>query len=205
MFQEALMESENFSSSENSSANINQSTSGDRQQHAQHCQKRLAEWVITQYRPRLMIYLRTKLRSPDDAEDMVQEVCLRIFNYEKLMSIKAFDSFVFTIALNMIRDRSRRSYTKAAKHSVPYEDYDIGVEAANPARIVEGERTLEKLFETVNRLSVSNKEALLMQRVEGKSHKEIAAAMGVTVSSVEKYIMGAMKNVREFESTCIAH
>ncbi len=201
MFQEALREYESFSSDENSK----QSTPESRQQHAEHCRKRLSEWVITKYRPQLLIYLRAKLRSPDDAEDMVQEVCLRIFNYEKLMSIKAFDSFVFTIALNMIRDRSRRSYTKAAKHSVSYDDYDIGTETANPARIVEGERTLENLLKTVNRLSPPSKEALLMQRIEGKSHKEIAAEMGVTVSSVEKYIMGAMKNVREFESTCVAY
>lgn len=200
MFQEALRKYESFPSSEN----IKQPTPETRQQHAQHCQKRLSEWVITKYRPQLLIYLRAKLRSPDDAEDMVQEVCLRIYNYEKLMTIKAFDSFVFTIALNMIRDRSRRSYTKAAKHSVSYDDYDIGIETGNPARIVEGERTLEKLLETVNQLSLSSKEALLMQRIDGKSHKEIAAEMGVTVSSVEKYIMGAMRSIREFENICVA-
>ena len=152
--------------------------------------------VISQYGPKLRIYLSGYLRTPADIDDMMQELYIRLMNYREISDIESIKAFVFTIASNLLKDRARRSYTRAAKCSTSIDGIDIPVEVANPEKILEDQDELEHMYHIIGRLQPNCRKALLLHRDEGLSYKEIALCMGVTVSMVEKHIMEALRELR---------
>lgn len=153
--------------------------------------------IVTEYGPHLRFYLSRSLRSPEDVEDMLQELYFRVADYADLANVESIKAFVFTIAANLLRDRSRRSYTRAAKCSVSTDTLEIPVETSDPERIIEDRDNLDQAYRVINRLQPNCRKAFLLHRIDGLSYKEIALKMGVTVSMVEKHIIEALKQLRQ--------
>src|SRR4029078_6594978 len=67
------------------------------------------EALVHETRPALRTFLRRLCPSPQDAEDIVQETYLRVYQhrqrYDGRSSVK---TWMYSIALNLLRDRSRR-------------------------------------------------------------------------------------------------
>jgi len=67
------------------------------------------EALVRETRPALGAFLRRLSPSPQDAEDVVQETYLRVYQhrqrYDARSSVK---TWMFTIALNLMRDRARK-------------------------------------------------------------------------------------------------
>jgi len=56
---------------------------------------------------------------------------------------------------------------------------------------------LQKLQRAIGNLTESERTAFLMNRVEGKRHKEIAALLDISTKAVEKRIYRALRKLRE--------
>ena len=66
-----------------------------------------------------------------------------------------------------------------------------------PQFIMEGDEYMQKLQKALANLSEAQRTAFMMNRVEGKKHKEIAERLGISQKAVEKRIYGALKKLRE--------
>lgn len=66
-----------------------------------------------------------------------------------------------------------------------------------PEFIMEGNEYMEKLQRAISNLTEAQRVAFLLNRVEGKRHKEIAALLDISTKAVEKRIYGALKKLRE--------
>lgn len=140
-------------------------------------------------------FLRRRVRSRDDADDLAQEVYLRIVRHPDTGRIRCLRAFAFQTALNLVRDRSRRSYTRSQSRSVPVESVQLQA-AENPAESVMFGEELERVMDSVRAMPRSRRLALLLHRVDGCSYASIATRMGVSVSMVEKYISAALLELR---------
>lgn len=166
------------------------------------CSNDLAKKAAEQYGSQLRTYFYNRLRSHNDVDDLLQELYCRLLTYDDPLRIKSLKSFVFTIALNLLRDKSRRTVTKmATKMTSLDEAEEIPAPTTDPTRIIEGIDELVQAVEIIEELQPSYKKAFYLHRVYGLSHKEIAFSMGVTVSMVEKYIMAAIKSYRSALAT----
>jgi len=152
--------------------------------------------VIEEYGAKLRIYLANNLRVYEDVDDLLQELYIRLMTYPELEKVESIKSFVFTIAKNLLRDKSRRAYTRAAKLSVSIDSVDIPIESTNPERIALDQDELKRMSRVIALLPPNCKKAFLLHRIDGCSHKEIALNMGVSTSMVEKHIIEARKQVR---------
>ena len=56
---------------------------------------------------------------------------------------------------------------------------------------------LLKYQKALSNLTDGQREAFLLNRVEGKRHKEIASLLGISVKGVEKRLYGALKSLRK--------
>ena len=56
---------------------------------------------------------------------------------------------------------------------------------------------MQKLQAALSNLTDAQRMAFMMNRVEGKRHKEIAELLGISTKAVEKRIYGALKKLRE--------
>jgi RNA polymerase sigma factor (sigma-70 family) len=143
-------------------------------------------------------YLMRNTRSSHDADDLAQEVYLRLVRRRSLAGISDPRAFVFRAAKNLLRDRSRRRQTRErwldgapAPHVEPP---DI---TSDPSLEFESLEMLRGLERVLSGLKASTRMAFLRYRVEECAHVEIAAEMGVSISMVEKHVKAATRALRD--------
>ena len=61
---------------------------------------------------------------------------------------------------------------------------------------MEAKETLSFIYQALSDLPQNQRQAFILNRAKGMTYSEIAAQMGVSVSSVEKYILEALKHLR---------
>jgi RNA polymerase sigma factor (sigma-70 family) len=144
-------------------------------------------------------FLRRRLRCPDDADDLAQEVYLRMSRHPDLRQVDCLKTFAYQTALNLVRDRSRRAYTRSRRHTVSIDSIELagGVDPLDHALYDE---RLQQIEGALAVMSPPCREALLMHRFDDVTYAEVARSLGVSVSMIEKYISAALVELRHAES-----
>lgn len=144
---------------------------------------------------RLVAFFRRGGSSMSDAEDLTQDVFARLARPVETQSERS-DAYVFTVARNLHRDSLRRIQVRR-KHGQPVEQ-DIfplihsGSDALDAERVLISKEEAERLVEGLAELTERTREIFLLYRIEGKSQRDIAAQLGLSVSAIEKNIARAM-------------
>ena len=146
--------------------------------------------IFEQYSKPIFQFLCRKLNNKDEAEDLVQEVFIRVWNSrEKLDANKSFKSYLYTIANNIAIDY----YRKNKKSMLNIEDYEyqcIYFEDGNfdiPNHIKK----------EINKLTPMQKNVFYLSRFEGLSNNEISEMLGLSKRTVENHISRALKKLKE--------
>lgn len=156
--------------------------------------------LFNRYSKPLYSFSRQYLKSGELAEDVVQEVFIKIWDRRKDIDTgKSFQAYLFTIALNTIR----KHFNKLAE--VNKLKYDIVLDfSEQPDRLAEHENFEEMLVmleKFINQLPEKQRQIFIRKKLEGKSQKEIADEFKITVKTVEYHITEATKFLKkEFEN-----
>jgi RNA polymerase sigma factor (sigma-70 family) len=149
-------------------------------------------------------YLLRNTRSPHDAEDLAQEVYLRLARMRSLTGINDGKAFVFRAAKNLLRDRSRR---QRARERWLERERGAGAErcdaAADPRLGAECAEMMRELERVLGSLKASTRAAFIWHRVDERPHSDIADELGVSVSMVEKHVKAATAALRA-AGICVA-
>jgi RNA polymerase sigma factor (sigma-70 family) len=145
----------------------------------------------------LRAFLRRRTRSVHDAEDLTQEVFLRMCRMEGEGEIRHLKGLVYKMANNLLKDRSRRSYTRVMRNAVSADSLEFEDCASEPSGEIEVAQMIAALFTTLGNLRPTARTAFLMYRIEGCSQAEVAAALGISASMVEKHVSYTMTALRE--------
>lgn len=149
--------------------------------------------LSARYRQPLIAYFQRRVRSREEAEDLTQEVFLRLARRLDIEQVDNAEAFLFRTAVNLLRDRSRRGKT-AASHMQELV-HRAGVEELSPERVVESRQSLASVLRALDELDERTRDVFILHRLEGMRHAEIAGLYGVSVSSVEKYIIKALAHL----------
>ncbi len=128
----------------------------------------------------------------DDAEDIAQEVCVKIGQaIARFDGRSAFSSWVYRITLNAVRDWQRAG-SRRGRHMNAY------AEIAPPDQQAEQEAatTHSQLWEAVRRLPEKQRDAVLLVYAEELSHAEAADIMGIREATVSFHVHEARKTLR---------
>jgi len=158
--------------------------------------------LISEHEPALRRFIRVRARAnAPEVEDILQEMYTKLFSLDELaQKVEArqdtFRSFLFTVVTNLIIDRERRA--KVGDHDAhePFSDTLYSTWNNEPekcAGIAEKLIEIENVLENIN---PHHKSAFVLCRVEGKAYREISDILGVSVSTVEKYISAALMAIR---------
>jgi len=148
------------------------------------------------YDASLRAFLTRHTGSQHDAEDLAQEVYLRLTRMPGLEHVRSRKAFVFRTAINLLRDRSRRMYTRVQKRAVSAHDVEVADIGNEPSSMVESWQALAQLQEALSTLKPTTRLAFVLHRIEEWSHAEVAAHMGVSTSMVEKHVSAAAACLR---------
>lgn len=167
--------------------------------------KEFVENLINEHSTTLVRFLARRMNSLEDAEDIAQAAFIRLYTLddpEKLSNAKAF---LFQVAANMSIDQLRRkvlhqNYLEREGAKTPSDGVaptSTPVEDISLEREMEARETLKSIYQSLEGLPQNPRQAFILNRAKGLTYGEIAEQMGVSVSSVEKYILEALKHLRK--------
>ncbi|MCC6509567.1 MAG: sigma-70 family RNA polymerase sigma factor [Pirellulaceae bacterium] len=166
------------------------------------------EQLMKRYHARLVRILRHVSGSDESAEDLAQDVFLRVFraraNYQP--SAK-FSTWLFHIAHNVasnaIRDRKRRKEvqvyapaTGSQSGLMTLDQMALASSGTMPVRKLDKVERAEMVRLAVEALNERQRMALLLCKFEGLSYQEIAEAMELSVQAVKSLLSRARVNLK---------
>jgi len=158
--------------------------------------------LVEQHRSSLERFLARKLDNPADAAEVAQEAFLRIYRLQQPETLDNARAFLFQVASNLAVDQLRRRslhyrFLKTEESQTIDSDTPEPIAgAASPEQILAGREKLAHIYEAIDQLPAKCRQAFLLHRNSGMSYNEIAHELDVSVSSVEKYILQALKQCR---------
>ncbi len=155
--------------------------------------------VLIAERPLLVRLMRARIDPPEDAEDLWQELWLKI---DATPSGPVADplAFLCRMAINLASDR-RRSNGRAAFRDATWHEHQPGAaEYPSLDRELVARDQLKRVERAIAEMPDRTREALRQFRVEGQSQRDIAASMGISVSGVEKLLKRAYRLLDELQS-----
>lgn len=133
---------------------------------------------------------------PQEAEDVMQETYLNLIRHGSADLLDRPRAFLFRTAANLAIDTLRKRST-LSRYTQSVIDLDIvASEAPGPEDRAEGVIALERFRAALNELPPHCRDALLLSRMDGLPYSEIAKRLGVSVRSVERYIVKALEHLR---------
>ncbi len=134
----------------------------------------------------------------EDAEDVVQETMIRVWNRrDQWEQIESIEAFCTTICRNLALDKTKRASNQDASlddegHDAPDHSY-----SANPEEQAMQRDKVERVRRLMDQLPEKQRTCMQLRDVEGKSYKEIAAVMDITEQQVKINIFRARQSIKQ--------
>jgi len=154
--------------------------------------------IFSEYSSPLFYYVLRLTENEENAKDIVQECFIRVWdNIEKIDTQSNVLPLLVTYIKNLLRDEYRKN--KNYQHLL----VDVGQEmrdvssrptAEDSLALQERQRQLEF---SLSQLSEKRKDIFRMVRLQGLSHKEVAASMNLSVADVKKQMRLSLQYLRK--------
>jgi RNA polymerase sigma-70 factor, ECF subfamily len=159
--------------------------------------------LVSRYHGRLLDFAFRRLGDRESAADIAQSVLLKVFESAARYEPKGtFRAWVYTIALNMIRDEARKV---RARRECFVPDINEELPPQAEAHSLEQEAFYRMrsadIWGAVADLREDHKVALILRFREGLSYDEIAQVMDAPSGTVRSWIHYAMRTLRKSLAT----
>ncbi|MFO7853474.1 MAG: RNA polymerase sigma-70 factor [Bacteroidota bacterium] len=152
--------------------------------------------LFSKYSKKLYYFARSYLGSSEDAEGMVQEVFLLIWNKrEELKEHLSFNAFLYTVTYNAIRKYFRKKEREKRHLDKFLEDYEG--KHNRTVTDIEYNNLLELANKAIEKLPERRKLIFKLSRYKGLTNKEIAEKLNISKKTVENQIRSALKFIRD--------
>jgi RNA polymerase sigma-70 factor, ECF subfamily len=165
------------------------------------------ELLVSRFQGRIGRLMLGWVNSQEAAEDLVQEVFLRVFRARKSYQPTAkLTTWIYRIANNVasnaVRDRSRRKEYQIGKMTGP-STTDVGIEhialaasGAMPGRRVDSNERAVMVQQAIQALGERQRMAMMLSKFEGLCYQDIADTMGLSVKAVKSLLSRARVNLK---------
>ena len=148
------------------------------------------------FRPALMAFFVRRLRNHAEAEDLTQDVLLRLSAHGAAINADHPDPYVFQMAANLLRDRGRKLAVRAR--------FGVGlgaieateIETRDPDRALQARETLATVLAALKELSERTRSIFVLFRLEQMKQREIADHYGLSLRAVERHVIKASLHLR---------
>ncbi len=157
------------------------------------CDKVVFERLYTQHAKNLHNFLYYKFGESINPEDKVQDAYIKLWEKCKDVTIEKAKSFLFTVANNKTLNVIKHNKVVLKYNQNPVKNYTN----ETPEFLLEESEFMHRFKAALEGLPEGQRIAFMMNRVEGKRHKEIADILGISRKAVEKRIYTALAKLRE--------
>ncbi len=157
--------------------------------------------LVNRYRDRLMNFIYRYVGTRQEAEDIVQDTFVKLFQKKDYYRpISEFSTWIFTIASNLakteLRKRKRRKVSYLSQLGMEEKDFDIPVEDTTDEEMV-GEFTESQIQNAIQSLQLHFRTALILRDIEELSYEEISKILDVPLGTIKSRINRARLQLQE--------
>ena len=160
--------------------------------------------AVKQYGKQLLAFVRGRVATDEDAEDILQDVWYQFGSQPELGAIEQVSSWLYRVARNKIVDKSRKKREERLD-DYSYEDEDGGLSfrdilyAEAPTPEAENLRQLfwDQLFVALDELPAAQREVFVQNELEERTFQEIADETGVPLKTLISRKGYAVKHLRK--------
>ena len=157
-------------------------------------ESRAFEELVDRYQTRLLNFVYRTIGDRDRAEDLVQEVFIRVHRHlHRFDRTKKFSTWIYTIASNLakneLRNRSRNPlvFFQSMRSEQDEEDRPLQFEDATsrPDDMYRKRHLRQLVEESVAALPAHHRQVFVLRELEGKSYEEIADITACNLGTVK--------------------
>jgi len=141
------------------------------------------------------------LKNKMDAEDVTQEVMIKIWQNVDKFNILAAKTWIMKTTNNLCIDYLRRravSVSREFEIDEIFEDtYSNNLTSDNPYLVTHLNMMTSKIKEAIKRLPENLRSVFVLYEIEGFKYREISKSLEMPVNSVKVYLMRARKKLQE--------
>lgn len=158
------------------------------------------EQLNRRFRPGLMMFFLRRLGNHAEAEDMIQEVFVRLAALDG-KQVQSQEAYIFRMAVNLLRDHSRREKVRYNYRAQSLASEEAGIDVIDPLRVVAAQESMEDLTEALRELPELTRDIFVLYRIENVDKREIAQTFNISLSTLERHLTRAMvhltKSIKE--------
>lgn len=155
----------------------------------------LAGWMA-EYGPGLRRFF-SRRAGPNDAEDLVQEVFLRLQARADSGPVENVGGYLFKMARNVLVSRYREQHAFGGGNLEAWDEAFDGADELSPERILVGKQALERTMAAILGLPPRARAAFLFHRFDNMTYQTIAGRMGISKESVKELMQRAIDRLSE--------
>lgn len=154
---------------------------------------RRSERVYIEFKDKVTRYVRGKIGSEHDSEDVVSDVFVKVFNgLSDFNENKAsLSTWIYTITRNAVID-----YFRASKRLCELPE-ELCSEDETEQNMINTEM-LERLADALERLDERERDVIVLHYYGGRTLKDIARTMGISYSYIKLIHSNALKALRKY-------
>ena len=149
----------------------------------------------------LVRFLAARTADRAVAEDLVQELYLRLERVDLSAGVENPVAYLYRMASNLALDH-RRGQERARRRDLEWVDANssrLGTEtvdeAVPPDETLHARGRLARLIQAVEELTPHCRRVFVLHKLKGHSHAEVARMLGISRSTVEKHMTTALKRL----------
>ncbi|MDX9857393.1 MAG: sigma-70 family RNA polymerase sigma factor [candidate division Zixibacteria bacterium] len=150
--------------------------------------------MVDRYKDRLMNVIGRMLSSQEEAEDIVQETFVRVYQHRQSFNFQhCFSTWIYTIALNLARNelRKRRKFKFFDITEMQGNEREFAIDPKLPSRLPQA------LNEAIGGLPEKYRVAFLLRDVQEMPYEEVAKVLSVPLGTVKSRVNRARLMLRE--------
>lgn len=161
----------------------------------QEDERQFMEALFSTYFPLVCKAIYRLVQDMATAEDLAQEVFIKIWNRRSQLNEVYFKAYLHRAAVNMALDHLDKNKRRGGPHQElgPTQE---ALAASNAAPTVHVKETKARIQQAIDQLPEKCREIFVLSRYEEMSYKEIAEALQISVKTVENQMITALKKLR---------
>jgi len=156
------------------------------------------ELIFHRTKGKLKGFLTKVLPVDEDAESILQEIYVKLWlNKKSIKSSGNFETYLFTIARNMVVDIMRKRFNKQKYlEELYYQLKENDPNSLDTLINVEYSELERKIFEMIEMLPEKRKVIFKLNKIEGLTYKEISEKLNITENTVDTQMRQALSFIR---------
>jgi RNA polymerase sigma-70 factor (family 1) len=153
--------------------------------------------IFEAYTPKLLHYCRGMVKSESLAEEIVQDVFLKLWaGRSKLSTVENPNNWLFIIARNRVLDHFRKAVRETRFQAQMYNSIEENRNVTEEQMDESQSRRL--IAKALDQLSEQKQRIFKLSRYEGLSHEEIAKELGLSKNTIKNHLVVTLQHIRDW-------